>query len=269
MRELYMIKLGGGSITEQNSPRTAKRKEISRLLGEIQEARGEKGFDAIIGHGSGSFGHVVAKEYNVHEGLYNENSAKGAILTKLAASELNSIVLDEALKLGMPVFPFFPSSFLFSSKRKPREGFVGHIANAIEHGFIPVVHGDVVMDDEQGVSIASTEQVLCFIASRMNTKKIIIATDVDGIYDKDPTQWPDANFIESVSSSNIDDVINSTGAAHKVDVTGGMKSKVSLLYEMVKSSDGTTGYIVNAGRPGVLKSALAGDKNVRCTSITK
>jgi isopentenyl phosphate kinase len=265
MKELYMIKIGGGSITDQSKPRVAKREEISRLLSEIYEAKKERDFDVIIGHGSGSFGHVTAKEYRVNEGLIDSNSKKGAILTMVVASELNFIVIDEAIKLGIPVFPFFPSSFGFANGKKLETGFVEHISYAMDKGFVPLVHGDVVMDAKQGVAIASTEDVLRFISTKMPPTKIVLATDVDGIYDKDPTKYSDAKIIEEVTGSNITDVLSSAGEAHKIDVTGGMKTKISLVYEIVKRVNGT-GYIANATKPGVIGGLLRGD-NVRCTVI--
>ncbi len=268
MPEVYMIKIGGGSITDLEKPRTARRDVISRLLQEIYDAQKEKGFSAIIGHGSGSFGHVTASEYKVSEGLIGPDSMKGAVLTKVVASELNFIVIDEAVKLGIPIFPFFPSSFALAEGRKLKSGFVEHIATVMRRGFIPLVHGDVVVDEKQGISIASTEEVLRFIATKIPVKKVVLATDVDGIYDKDPNKNSDAKLVEKVNQSNIDDVISGASVAHKVDVTGGMKTKVSILYDIVRSGNGTTGHILNAQKPGVLKSVLTGANGVRHTEIT-
>ncbi len=267
MAELYMVKIGGGSITDPDKPRTARRDVISRLLEEVYDAQKEKGFNVIIGHGSGSFGHVTAKEYRVNEGLINKDSIRGAILTKVVASELNSIVIDEAVKLGIPVFPFFPSSFALAEGRRLEQGFVSHIADIIARGFIPLVHGDVVVDSKQGISIASTEEVLRFISTRIPVKKIVLATDVDGVYDKDPNKHPDAKLIEKVTPKNIDDVVSGANVAHKVDVTGGMRTKVSILYDIVRAGNGTTGYILNAQTPGALRSLLHGDTNTKCTEI--
>jgi len=267
MRDLYMVKIGGGSITYQSKPRAAKREAIARILSEIYEAKQKKDFDVIIGHGSGSFGHVAAMKYKTHEGLVNEKSRLGAIITKVVASELSFIVIDVALGLGMgiPIYPFFPSSFAVAHEKKLRDGFTDHIKVAMENGFIPLVHGDVVVDSKQGISIASTEEVLRFISTRLPPKKIVLATDVDGIYDKDPHVHRDAKLIEKVTSSNIDSVLTGAGGAKKVDVTGGMKTKVAILYDIAKSSN-CNGYIANATKPGVIKKVLMGEK-VTCTTI--
>ena len=262
-----MVKIGGGSITDQNKPRSARREVISRLLSEIDRARKEKGLNVIIGHGAGSFGHVPAKEYRVAEGLINNDSGKGAVITKSAVSELNFIVVEEVAKLGIPAFPFYPSSFSYSDGRKLVSGFTDHIKDALSRGFVPIVHGDVVFDSKQGIAIASTEEVFRFLSERITPDEIIIATDVDGIYDKDPTKYEDATLIESVDGSNIDQVLSGAGDAHKIDVTGGMKGKVSLIHEMVKRTN-AVGRIVNATTPGVLESAMMG-RGTRQTVIKR
>ncbi len=267
MKELYMIKIGGGSITDQAKPRTAKRGVISRLLKEIYDAKNEKGFDIIIGHGAGSFGHVTAKEYRVNEGLITRDSLRGASLTKAVANELNSIVVDEALKLGMPAFPFSAASFGLAHGKRLSSGFVEQIKAALASGFIPIVYGDVVMDSKQGVSIASTEEVLRFISTFLQPRKVVLATDVDGIYDKDPNKYGDAKLVTLVDNSNVEQIISSAGGAGKVDVTGGMKTKISTLYEIVKNSGNCTGYIANAQKPGIIGHILSGDETVKHTKV--
>ncbi len=266
MKDLILIKIGGGSITDQNVPRTAKREEISRLLSEIYEAKKAKDFDIIIGHGSGSFGHVTAKEYKVNEGIINEKSLKGGVLTMIVASELSFIVIDEAVKLEMPIFPFFPSSFSSARGKKINKGFVENIRLSMEKGFIPMVHGDVVIDEKQGIAIASTEEVFRFISKKLNPAKIILATDVDGIYDKDPSVNNDAKLITIVNNTNIKEVISGSGKAKKVDVTGGMRTKVSTLYKIVERYN-SVGYIVNATKPGIIKKILIGDESATHTKI--
>jgi isopentenyl phosphate kinase len=139
---------------------------------------------------------------------------------------------------------------------------------ALANGFIPVVYGDVVMDSKQGISIASTEEVLRFISTVMPPSKVVLATDVNGIYDKDPNKYHDAKLIEIVNGSNIGQIIAGAGGAGKVDVTGGMKTKISILYEIVSGSD-CVGHIVNANVVGAIKGVLLGDKNIMHTEVSK
>ena len=87
------------------------------------------------------------------------------------------------------------------------------------------------MDYMQGVSISSTEDVLRFVSKNIKPSKVFFCTDVDGVYDKPPNENPNARLIKQIDSSNINDVIKNTDVSkNRVDVTGGMKTKISLLY---------------------------------------
>jgi isopentenyl phosphate kinase len=160
--------------------------------------------------------------------------------------------------LTIDAFPFSPSSFGLAENARIKEGIVSHLVVALEMGFIPVVYGDVAIDSKMGVSILSTEEVFKFVAERMKPSKVFIATDVDGVYDKDPKEFKDAKLIKVVDRNNIDDVLINTGSsAKRIDVTGGMKGKLSNLYEICKKT-GATGYIFNAKKELAIKDMLLG-----------
>ncbi len=267
-KPLYLVKIGGSVITDTNRPQVAKRDEIVRLFREISSARLEGKFNVIIGHGSGSFGHTVAKQYKVNEGMVDETSRRGAALTKIAAMDLNRIVLEVGVGMGIPVFPFSASSFSFAKERMLQDGTVEGIRHALEGGFVPVVHGDVVMDSKLGASIASTEEVFRFLSGRIRPAKIVLGTDVDGVFDKDPTKHKDAKLVHLVNGENYRTVLSSAAGAKKVDVTGGMRSKLELLYGVVHET-GATGYIMNAAAHGAMRKVLVGDPAAVCTVVTK
>ena len=64
--QTYFIKLGGSVITNTEKPYTAKIGTIRRVLNEIKEAKRDKDFNLIIGHGGGSFPHIPAHKYKVN-----------------------------------------------------------------------------------------------------------------------------------------------------------------------------------------------------------
>ena len=73
-KQLILIKLGGSLITDKN--RAFMQKDRSSVgCQEIKVSLSDK-FDLIIGHGSGSFGHVVASKYQTQDGIVNKNSIK-------------------------------------------------------------------------------------------------------------------------------------------------------------------------------------------------
>ncbi|MEM3482807.1 MAG: isopentenyl phosphate kinase [Candidatus Micrarchaeaceae archaeon] len=253
---IYFLKLGGSVITDKSKPYTERVNTIRRIFKEIKQARSESSFDLLIGHGGGSYPHTPAHKYKVNEGLIYKFSRKGASITHLAAQDLNRIVVSEGIKLGIDAFSFVPSSFALWHNGAAKSGYVAHIKEAMSRGFVPIVYGDAVIDEYKGVTIASTESVFEFLAKELNPARIILATDVDGVLDKDPITNKDAQLIHEINSRNINSVLRSAGASHTVDVTGGMFSKLKILYGIVRRT-GTIGIIANGNRPGMIKKMLA------------
>ena len=67
---LSFLKLGGSLITHKDRPHTARRQILARLATEISLARQQDPeLRILIGHGSGSFGHVAGKKYNTRFGV--------------------------------------------------------------------------------------------------------------------------------------------------------------------------------------------------------
>ncbi|HBA91193.1 MAG TPA: hypothetical protein DCZ08_05345, partial [Anaerolineaceae bacterium] len=67
---ITFLKLGGSLITDKSTPRKADMDVIRRLAAEIRTAQKElPQLRLLLGHGSGSFGHVPAREYNTRNGV--------------------------------------------------------------------------------------------------------------------------------------------------------------------------------------------------------
>lgn len=265
-KKLYFLKIGGSIITDKSRPRVARRAEMRRILREIKEAKRRGNFQLVIGHGGGSFPHTTAKKYKVNEGLVHSYSEKGASLTLLAARELNDIFINEGLKVGLVMFSFTPSSFGVWDGKEAKSGTVRNIQEALRRGMLPVVYGDVVINLERGVSIASTESVFQFLAKKLKPKKIIVATDIDGVFDKDPRKYKDANLINLINRKNIAKVMGMTSGSNKIDVTGGMKTKLSILYGMIRLTH-AKGIITNGTRKNSIRNALLGKNYGRATIV--
>ncbi|MBS7632691.1 hypothetical protein KEJ15_03600 [Candidatus Bathyarchaeota archaeon] len=99
-----VLKIGGSVITDKNEEMKANTQVIDRLATEIKEANVE---NLLLVHGGGSFGHPVAKRYNIKEG-FKENSQKiGFAQTHHFMTVLNGLVMDsliwhEVLAVSIP-----------------------------------------------------------------------------------------------------------------------------------------------------------------------
>ena len=115
MSELVLLKLGGSVITDKNQPFTARENTIRRLAREMRQAlEDQPHLCLVLGHGSGSFGHVVGQKYRTRQGIFDTSedirreSWCGFVETAAAAARLNRLVTDLMLEEGVPVVSYPP-----------------------------------------------------------------------------------------------------------------------------------------------------------------
>lgn len=261
-KQLIFIKFGGSVITDVNKPNTTRLGSIRRLVSEIKKA--SNGKMIIAGHGGGSFPHVPAHRYKVNLGLINSKSRIGTSITQSSASELHHIIIEEMIKAGIAAFSFSPSSSVVANGKRIISWDTRPMEKALSSGFIPVVYGDMAIDAKQGVCVVSTEEIFRYLAGKFKPDKIIIGTDVEGVFSDDPKTVRNAKFIKRIGTADIRKVVFSS-AGRRYNVTGSMQSKVKLLYEISKASSATC-QIVNANVPGRVRDAILG-KQVTSTMI--
>src|SRR5512146_1620840 len=93
--ELVFLKLGGSLITDKDTPRAPRLDILARLAGEIAEARRQRPrMQIVLGHGSGSFGHVPARKYGTRQGVRTPEEWLGFAEVWKEARALNQIVVD-------------------------------------------------------------------------------------------------------------------------------------------------------------------------------
>ena len=257
---LTFVKFGGSVITDKTGQEAPDLPLIRRLAAELRAALDQAGAEdrLIIGHGSGSFGHTYARRYGIHLGLAAGADWMGFAQTAAAALRLNRIVVDELLAAGVPAISFQPSATLLSQAGQLLEWDTAAIGRALTHGLVPVVHGDVAFDLSQGSAIISTEQLLGALACTpaLSPKRIILVGEA-GVFTADPRANPQAQRIPPINSANIKAVLAGAGASHGADVTGGMRSKVAMMWRLVEANPGLTVQLIGTV-PGLLTQALLG-----------
>lgn len=268
---MIILKIGGSIITDKNSiePKVDY-DNLDRISGEIADAFNNRSLDIgdglIIVHGAGSFGHPPAKKYKIGEPFSKEEyplKRKGFSEIVLSMKKLDLYVCESLLKHGIPAIPIQTSAVIKASNKRINNFDLEMIRNYLNEGYVPVLYGDIVLDDELNMSILSGDQIIEYIASFLNSDRVILGTDVDGVYNKNPKIHDDAKLIEKLSSLNDITQMESTT---NVDVTGGMIGKVKELLTL--ADNGVDSEIINANKPGIISKCLQGEK-VKGTKISK
>jgi isopentenyl phosphate kinase len=267
---LTFVKFGGSVITDKTGQEAPDLPLIGRLAAEVRAAFDQAGaeYRLIIGHGSGSFGHTYAQRYGIHRGLAPDADWIGFARTAAAALRLNRIVVDQLLAANVPAISFQPSATLVSRGGQLASWDTTAIGRALERHLAPVVHGDVAFDEIQGTAIISTEQLLDALARTpaLRPDRIILVGEA-GVYSADPRANPQAERIPLITAANIATVLQGAGASHGADVTGGMRSKVELLWRLAATYPELTVQLIGAA-PGLLTRALLDQAAGEGTIIT-
>jgi isopentenyl phosphate kinase len=264
--DLLMVKLGGSLITDKRGEAKARVDVIERLAGELAAARAAMTEDVLLGHGSGSFGHLAAARHGLGRGLRHaggEAPPIAASATQDAAARLHRIVVDALVRAGVPAFSVAPSSAFLADGGRLVRGFIEPLEAALGEGLVPVVYGDVVADRSLGVSICSTENALEYLVRRLRrrgrrVRRVLWLGETAGVYDRQGRTVP------RVDAASYRDVRRLIGAPAGTDVTGGMLLRLATARSLARL--GVESWIFDGRRSGALESALLG-REVAATRV--
>ena len=258
-QRLVFCKLGGSVITDKTRSETIRRGVLKRLASEIAAALNRQpGNGLLLGHGSGSFGHVAARRYGTRDGVRSAEDWRGFAQVAAVAARLGLIVADALLEAGVPVWPLSPSASARCSGGDLVSMAVTPVEEALSHRLVPMVRGDVALDDVLGGTIVSTEQVFAYLAQHLAPSRLVLVGQVDGVFEGDPLRDPSARQIARISAANWREVRGKLGASHAIDVTGGMLAKVEQMVTLARAHPGLVILLISGERPGALETALRG-----------
>ena len=259
-RELIFLKLGGSLITDKRTPKVARQEVIHCAAQEVQRALAKKkSLSLVLGHGSGSFGHIPALKYGTREGATSPEAWRGYAETSSAASRLNQLVRDIFLEEGVGVVSCQPSASALCRGGKLIHLEMRPLHHLLAHDLIPIVYGDVAIDELWGSTIISTEEIFRYLARRLSPKCIVLAGQVGGVYTADPLLDESACLIGEISPRNFAQVERLLAGSHGIDVTGGMLSKVRSMYELVCEQPSLTVRVISGMRAGLIERVLLED----------
>jgi isopentenyl phosphate kinase len=262
MRKPVFLKLGGSLITDKFSPGTPKPEVINRLAQEIHTAMQQNpDLPLVLGHGSGSFGHNAASKHGTRQGVTGPEGWQGFAEVWQQARALNGIVM-EALHLASIRSLAFP----VSSGATTADGMVQSwdltpMDAALSHGVIPVVYGDVVFDTVRGGTILSTEDIFRHLARHLLPQRILIAGQEPGVWGDYPSC---SKLVELITPQNFNQLLPNLAGSSAEDVTGGMRSKVAEMLELVEEFPALEVFIFSGERTDTVKAALAGQLEGTC-----
>lgn len=216
--ELTILKLGGSVITEKDRPETLDGDALRRAASAIADAATDR---LVVVHGGGSFGHHHATEHGVSTTVGTDDPA--AVLDIHGAmTTLNQFVLRRLREHDVASVPVHPLS---GAVRSGDELHVQTetVRGMLDTGFVPVLHGDVIVDQERGATILSGDELVVRLAETLDADRVGLCSAVPGVLNE-----ADAVIDRIVAYEDVEHVL---GGSDATDVSGGMAGKVQTLLD--------------------------------------
>jgi glutamate 5-kinase len=124
-----------------------------------------------------------------------------------------------------------------------------------EFGAVPVINeNDTVAVEE--LTVGDNDRLSALVATQLGAERLILLTDIDGVYDADPRTSPDARRLREIPVVSAR-VLAAAGGAGKRG-RGGMRSKIEAA--RLASGAAVTTHIALAREPRVVQRILAGEE---------
>jgi isopentenyl phosphate kinase len=241
MNERVLVKLGGSILTDKAGNCAINHDRLAAIAQAIAAWRED---EVILVHGAGSCGHPEAKQHHLDIGL-DQNNKQGIYVTHHAVRTLNDAVVSALRASGAEAIGIHPLDACVANNGRIISFECGAVELLVQHGIIPVLHGDVGMDRSRGACIISGDQLVRYLPQVMQIDRIGLATDVPGVLDGSGSVVP---RIDRASACALD-----IGTSGNTDVTGGMRGKIEELLALADS--GIVSHIFHVSR---LSDFLAG-----------
>jgi glutamate 5-kinase len=245
MKKKLVLKIGSSTLTaETDKISRGKIEDIARQIVELQ-----KDYEVIL-VSSGAI--ATAKQFITINGwnkLVESKQAMAAVGQPLLMQIYNEVFRDFGIKTAQCLM-----TYRDFEDAHARENTLNTLTTLIRHDFIPIVNeNDTVAIEE--IMLGDNDKLSALVATLMDADLLVLASDIDGLFDKNPHLHKDAKHIPEVT--DIDEFEGAVEDALPGGLgTGGMASKLQAA--RICREKKIEMWIVNGGRPHFIVDALAG-----------
>ncbi|RKY06900.1 MAG: glutamate 5-kinase [Planctomycetota bacterium] len=144
------------------------------------------------------------------------------------------------------------------SNRKTYLNLRNSVETLLKLGVAPVLNeNDSVSTDEIGSAFGDNDKLSALVASKLDADLLIMLSDIDAMYDRDPRKHDDAKPIRAVFEIT-DEIIRSAGKRGSKYATGGMKTKLEAA--KIASCAGCRIVLADGRTDNVITRIMAGEE---------
>jgi glutamate 5-kinase len=242
MKSKIVVKIGTSTLTAgTNKISRGKIEDIARQIEKLKDS-----YDIILV----SSGAIATARQFVNIKAWNNIVTSKQALSAIGQPKLmqiySEVFADFDLKIAQCLMTY--RDFENEVSRLNTRNTINEL---LTHNFIPVINeNDTVAVEE--LILGDNDKLSALVANLIDADKLIIASDIDGLFDKNPKLYPDARLISEISDLEklgefIEEKDNGLG-------TGGMTSKISAVKICFEKR--IVVYIVNGSKPNFIEDSL-------------
>ena len=242
MKPLIVVKIGSNVLTQPNGGIDVK--QMSALVEQVAGLR-ELGYDVImVSSGSVASGRSELKSKYKLDGVEQRQ-----LFSSVGQVRLIGLYYDLFCKRGLHIGQILTMKENFSTRRE----YLNQrscMTVMLQNGVIPIINeNDTVSITE--LMFTDNDELSGLIASMMNAERLIILSNVDGIFNGPPDD-PKTKVIPQLSPDEpLDEIIQTEKSEFG---RGGMISKCRIARQA--AAEGIRVYIANGRRPNILTDLL-------------
>ncbi len=244
MKKKLVLKIGSSTLTA--GTKLISRGKIEDIGRQILELR--DGCDIVL-VSSGAI--AAAKQYiNIKDAgrPVESKQAMAAIGQPLLMRTYHEIFSD----FGIPTAQCLMTYRDFENDTS-RQNTLNTISELIKFGYLPIVNENDTTSVEE-ILLGDNDKLSALVATLINADLLVLASDIDGVFDKNPHIHADAELVPEIR--DIDEARQLVEERESGLGTGGMNSKLEAA--MICRQRKIETWIVNGGKANFLVEALDG-----------
>jgi glutamate 5-kinase len=253
MKKKLVIKIGSSTLTSETD--RISRGKIEDIARQIEVLRNE--YDIVLV----SSGAVAAANQIINANRWTKDvkskQAKAAIGQPILLQIYNEVFRDFEIRTAQCLLTY--NDFERLTSRKNTKNTINELLN---HGYIPIVNENDTVSVQE-IVVGDNDKLSAHVASLIGADLLVLVSDINGIYTKNPHLHKNAKLIVEVSDlKKVEQFIEERDS--KLG-TGGMTTKLEAAQLCFENQ--VEMYIVNGKENNFLVDVLSG--KIACTKFKK
>ena len=234
-----VVKVGTSTLTNENGHLDIEK--IRKIVLELSNLQ-DKGYDVIL---------VSSGAVGAGMGLLNINEKPKTLAEKQMLSAVGQVSLMQIYQTLFKEHKKIVGQLLLTKEEfsnRKRYLNMRNVCNAfLKRKIIPIINeNDAIVSNALKIKVGDNDTMSALVSGLIDADLLIILSDIDGLYNKNPRKYEDANLIHIVGDIN-EDIKKMAGAEGSKFGTGGMVTKI-VAAEMV-TKIGTSLVIASGDEP--------------------